>query len=284
MALSTAERLIVDGVDIRTLAKYLPKGASGATLAVPGRRGENVATVARHGSLWTPSKAFDEGQFTIPLLVRGTDDDGRVPSGSSPRRELYRRIDELVTLFSKAHALLTVQRVLPDGSTREIAAECTSAMDWEVPGAGVMARVDFTMTAPDPFWRAAAGFSTAMAAATPTTVAAGATAPLDDGTFLITGPITNPRITDVVTGAWVQYGAAISATQTLTVNAATWQLTSTGSLSTAMSLVSFSGTGGRLMRLAPDPVSRGYRAQLTGTQTSTATRLTISGRAKYLTG
>ncbi len=281
MALTSAERVIFDGVDLKTYAKNTP--SLGALLATPGRRGSNVPTAGRSGAVYTPGKLYDEASFPLPLWVIGCNDDGRIPSGSTARREFRARVDELTALFSKGSGLSELVHVQPDGSSRSLFVECIGAVDWSVTGSDPVGRVDFQLLAPDPFWRSTVDQTATLNPGT-STFFAGATAPLDDAWLSITGPITNPTITDPLTGASVRYGATVAAGQTVTIDAGYWSLTSTGGASAAFSLLTLTKTGGRLMRFVPDNVARGYRVQFSGTATSSATRLTVSGRPKYLNG
>lgn len=282
MALTTSERLTVDGVDLKTYAKNVPSLA--ATLSVPGRRGSNVPTAGRSGALWTPLKPFEEGRLILPMWVRGTDDDGHLPEGSTPRREFYRRVDELSALFTKSHSLLTIAHTLADGSVRQIAAECVAAHNWTVQGPDPLGRIDFELVTPDPFWSSATPFSVTMNPDVQTDFGGGATAPLEDAVITIVGPISNPLVWDRVSGAYIRYGAMVAAGQTVTLNAATWKMTTTGGASANYGLLNFSGSGGKLIRFAPDNVTRAYRTELQGSAKTSATKLTIAGRVKYLNG
>lgn len=112
----------------------------------------------------------------------------------------------------------------------------------------------------------------------------GSTAPFDDGTVTITGPATNPRVTDWNKGSYVQYNGVVAEGQTLVIDAANLQISGTGGLEPSLSDLQIVGMAGRMFRLIPDPINRGYAAQLSASATSSTTSLTIQGRRKYLVG
>lgn len=282
MTLTTTERLTVDGVDLKTLAKNV--STLGALLRAPSRRGGNAVVAGRSGVVRTPDKLYDVVTFALPMWVVGCDDNGVIPTGSTDRIEFYKRVDELTGLFNK-DGVLDVRHTLPDTTVRQADCECLTIMDFTTDGVSPIGKVSVELQNLNACWAdVSAVTSTLAVGATAATAFNGATAPLDDGTYVITGPVTNPRITDSAkTSAWVQYNGTVAALQTLTINAATWAVTGGGGMTANIANLVMAGTTGRLMRLTPT-AARGYAPQLSGSTTTAATTLAVTGRRKYLVG
>lgn len=283
MANTTTEIITVEGVSLKTYAKNIETLA--ATLKSPGIRGSNALAALRSGSVYSPFKPHDEGNMVWPMWVQGTDDDGNVPGGSTARREFYKRVDELVRLFHKPEGLLDVRHTLPDGTIRQCLAEMVNEWNFTTEGVNPKGLVTVELGIPASYWQDVSTTSSGKIATIGAywTYLTGATAPLDDATYTITGPITNPVILDEKSGASLSYGGAITGSQTLVINADTFSVTGTGGLTPNLANLTLSKTGGRLMRLVPDASLR-YRPRLNGTGTSGATGLTIVGRKKFLVG
>lgn len=283
MVSTTVETLTVDGVNLKTLAKNIQTLA--ATLRSPGKRGANAIVAQRDGSLWTPYKPNEEGLVVLPMWVLGCDDDGAIPVGSSDRKEFFKRVDELTHLFDKDYALLDVRHTLPDGTVRQALCECVESLDFTTQGASPIGLVSVALANPAAFWQDVANTTQAssLVGGAPWVWASGGTAPVNDGTYTITGPITTARVTDPTSGAYVEYSAVVAAGQNLIINAGTFVVTGTGGLVPDLTKISYSATGNRLMRMTPDP-TRQYRVSLTGTGTTAATQLSISGKRKYKVG
>lgn len=281
MTVTTSEDLTVEGVSVKTLAKNVETLA--ATLRAPGKRGANPVAALRSGSIFSAFKPHDDGNMVWPMWVRGCDDNGLIPSGTA-RTQFFSRIDELTSLFDKPHGLLDIRHTLPDVSVRQCFAECVQSMDFSTYGMNPIGLFAVELSIPGSYWQDVADTAPAKntTVGSAWTFATGGTAPMDDATYTIAGPITNPRITDEYTGAYVQYNGALTAGQTLVLNAGTFAVTATGITPNLANLI-MSNTGGRLMRLVPDASLR-YRPILSGSGTATGVGLTIVGKRKFLVG
>jgi hypothetical protein len=281
MTATTTEDITVESVSLKTYAKNIE--TLGATLRAPSKRGANAQSAMRSGGLWTPYKPHDEGNMVWPMWVVGTDDNGAIPSGTE-RTWFYTRVDELTALFDKPHGLLDIRHTLPDASIRQAFCECVGILDFTTQGANPIGKVQVELGIPGSYWQdvnnTAPAKNTTVGSAW--TFATGGTAPMDDATYTIDGPITNPRITDEYTGAYVQYNGALTAGQQLVLNASTFAVTATGITPNLANLVMV-GTAGRLMRLVPDASLR-YRPILSGSGTAAGVGLTIVGKRKFLVG
>lgn len=283
MTATTTETLTVDGVNLKTLAKNISTLA--ATLRAPGKRGSNALVADRDGSIWTPYKSTDEGSVILPMWIRGCDDDGLIPGGSTARREFYKRVDEITRLFSKDYALLDVRHTLPDTTIRRALCECVEVLDFTTQSPNPLGKVTVALVNPDAYWRdVVATVTQSFTINTDWTWATGGTAPVNDALFKITGPITDAVVKDMVSGCYFKYAAAIPALQRLALNADTFSIGGDGTgFNPDMSKVTYWRTGGRFMRLVPNSLGQ-YVVQLQGTGTTGATKLEITGYKKYQVG
>jgi hypothetical protein len=276
-------RLTVDGVDLKTYAKNVETLAS--TLRTPARRGANAVTAGRSGVIRTPDKLHEAPVYTWPMWVVGCEDDGTVPTDSSEAIEFRRRVDELSLLLDK-DGVLDVRSWQPDGSVRQADCECISALDFTTVGVNPIGRFSVEIQNLNAYW-ADVNHSTATLAPGERVMPAfdGATAPLDDASLIITGPATNPRVSDYYKAtAYVQYNGVVAEGQTLTLSGSEFTLTGSGGLSPQLSDLQVVGMAGRIFRLTPNSTTGGYSAKFTASATSATTSLEITGRRKYLVG
>lgn len=282
MTLTTTERLTVEGVDLKTYAKNVTTLA--AMLRVPGRRGANAVVAGRSGSILRGYKPFEEAVYTWPMWVRGSDDDGNIPGGSTTRREFYKRVDELTRLFTKDSGVLDVQHTLPDGTIRQAFLEVRSVIDFTTRGINPMGRFQVELANPAVFWRDINTTSvTDTTSALTVNFGAGGTAPIEDAVITFTGTLNNPVFTDAFGGAVVTYAKTVGAGHTLVLNAETSQVTAGGGHVLDMTKLTFSKTNGRLMRFSPHAVNGGYRLVVTGTGFSGG-QVNVVSRRKFLVG
>jgi hypothetical protein len=286
--------ILVDGVRLDTLAYGVTEhrvqvaAVRAGDLAVPGADG----VVA---SVWDDS---EPAYYGLTMQVRGRDDDGAVPGGSSAKAEFDKNLDEIIHLFrGSPHRLKTITQERPGGNRRAlvkvvdvIAPDESNAWD---------AEVAVSCLIPGSYWEdeATADWSQAGAVsgtAYAVTTLAGATAPIHDGVILVTGPVTNPVVTDPYTGAQVSLAAAVPAGDAWRLNCATWSSrTGTGlTLASAdttgtdrTALTSFQGGSSRYLSMVPERTARNtrrVRLTLTGTGLTGATALAVRARRKYL--
>lgn len=283
MTLTTAETITVNGVALNTLAKNV-ESLTGR-LTGPARRTQNLLMPGRHGAIWTPRKRFDQGLITLPMWVKGCDDDGSIPTGSSARKEFYKRIDELTGLFGNQD-LLDIRHTLPDGSVRQCFAEVLDVIDMTVVGVSPLALFGVSLNIPSSFWQdlfpLSQGF-TGTVDIKQITLFAGGTAPMDDLVYTVVGPITSMRLTDEIAGGdtWFQYNGAIGAGQGMIIDAGQWTLVGTGGYVPDYSLAQHLGDS-RWLSLTPSLPNP--KIHMTGTGKTAATSLTVAGRRKYMVG
>ena len=113
---------------------------------------------------------------------------------------------------------------------------------------------------------------------------AGSSAPIYDARILITGPISNPKVTDVASGAWAKLTADIAAGDAMLLDCKNWlayrgdSTLDAGDVG-ATGLLSTSG-GPYMLPLTPqitatDPAVRRVRLSVTGTGFTSATGLSV---------
>lgn len=295
MVNTSARPIAVDGVRLDTLAWNITK----INRAMAARRSADQEVPGRDGLIPSLNDTLEAPTFGLEMFVMGTDADGAVPAQG--KADTFRdNLDELVHLFGKRHALLEIQETVKAGVTRRAWAKVTDSIqpDLNTPGSSGMFTVGFTL--PYAMWEdvAAQDWNGTLGAATGTvqevTTLQDATERITDAILLVTGPITNPRITDQATGAYVELQAALAAGQFWRVNVGTWATRygaglGLGSADTTgtdgVALTRFGGTPNQAHFLPLTPVrdtgERRVKVALSGTGITAATRLSVRARRKY---
>ena len=271
------ESWTVDGVNLSTVAYDITSRDGMDT--VPAVTGSNVSANQSHGERWV-RKFYAGARKTLVMWVsskdrttglEGTDLDDK-------RKNLDANIDYLTLLFSRRNKLLTVSRTLSDGTIRVAKAEVVTAIDPMTVGLA-HGKFSVELYIPEGFWRDAASstlLSSAPGSNLVVTGAAGATAPMQDLQFVITGPATNPRITDVESGSYFQYNGTISAGNTLTVNNSTMTISGSGVVLGNMIHV------GETNWVTLYPSISGIKVTFTASSTTGATKVDIIGKRAFL--
>jgi hypothetical protein len=275
--ITTAETVTANGVVLNTLA-YNIRTLTGR-LRTPARRGGNIAVPARHGAIRTPGKRYDQGQVVLSMWVVGADVDGRVPTSGPARARLLQHADMLTRIF--ATDTVELVRTRPDGSQRRLLGEVDESIDFTSMAGGSRAEFAVALTVPGAFWTDTADVTASFAGEGAWSVAEfdGATAPCDELAVTWTGG-TNPRVQ--AGGVWLQYSAVLAATESITLDCATWALSGGGGLVPDHSRVDHAGDG-RWFVLPPGVTSSTPSVEVTQTGTGAMTTQLV-GRRKYLIG
>jgi hypothetical protein len=252
------------------------------TLSLPERVGENVPVPGRHGMVRAPRKKYGGRIAPFEIQVRGVTAAGLVPA--DPRAQVYANLRELGAALAVDAAPLV--HVLPDGSQRQVTAECRAAVEPTRAKLGTLVRIPVAFESHEAFWRALATTTVG-----PFGLTTGSTRLLtefatSDGTIddpVITfGSGSNPVLTDVATGVFIAYDDVIGAGRTLVLNCATWQGSGTGGLVFDRTKLRVSAGEGRWFAL--DPV-RGSAPTVRLTHTGGGSmQVTIAARQSWLFG
>lgn len=295
MANTSDRPITVDGVRLDTLAWNVEK----VTRATAARRSANVQVPGVDGVIPSLNDPLEPALFGLDMWLRGTDLDGVTPAGGS-RTTFRQNLDELLHLFGKRHALLEVREQVDGiGTERRTLAKVVDTIAPDVSEHGGTGRFSVSLELPYGVWEdvAASDWNSGQVAsgtAVEVTTLQGATERVADAVVLVTGPVTNPRVTDPVSGAWVQLNQALTGTQFWRVNMATWSSRfgtglTFGSADTTgtdgAGSTQFGGTRNQAVFLpltpARDTGARRVKVALSGTGITTATRIGVRARRKY---
>lgn len=271
------ESWVVDGVNLSSVAYDITSRDGMDT--VPAVSGSNVSTAQSHGERWV-RKYYTAARKQLIMWVSSKDRTTGVDGTDldTKRANLDANIDYLVTLFARRNKLLTVSRTLSDGTIRVARAEVITAMDPVQVGLA-HAKFSVELYIPEGFWRDAANstlLSSAPGSNLVVTGAAKATAPMQDLQFVITGPATNPRITDVESGSYFQYNGTIAGGNTLTVNNSNMTISGSGvSLGNMVHV-------GETNWVTVYPSIAGVLINFSASGTSGATKVDVIGKKAFL--
>ncbi len=139
----------IDDAPLQTFAYGVQLISEGHGL--PPIRGSNTIIPFRHGSK-AYTKYYGERRISLAMYVIGGQPSGIPPERDTAFSELYANLDEIRKLFGRRDSLLTLKRVLPDGSERTAEVEVVGTMDFDNVR-GALARFVVDMAMPDPFWK-----------------------------------------------------------------------------------------------------------------------------------
>lgn len=294
MTFTSNRPLAIDGVRLDTLAWNIEM----IQRTVAGRRGADLEVPGLDGARPSLNDPLSPAMLGLGMFVRGTDADGVVP-GPGAAATFQANLDELVHLFGKRHALLDVQQTQADGSIRRAWAKVLDTITPEVNTPGSAARFSVGLSIPAGVWEDVntTDWTSGQITSGQTVEAVplrGGTERIQDAILLVQGPITNPRITDPATGAYVQLNQALSSTAYWRVNVGTWSTRYGAGL--GLGSADTTGTNGHastvyggtrrqtaFLPIVPERVAgvRAYRLALSGTAITTATRLSVRARRKF---
>jgi hypothetical protein len=234
-----------------------------------------------HGEFWYP-QYFTATTKKLTIFVSSNNPStGAAPTSVDQGRQFFdANLDALTLLFQRRRNLSSLVRQLSSGASRlALVTVCAPYSPELVPVTNGLVTVELTL--PDGFWRDASDSTLVTTFAPGTgTVLSGATAPMNDLEFDITGPVTNPRVTDNESGSWVQYNGTVAATNVLKIFNTTMNISGTGFTPT---LVNMQHSGdSNWLTLYPTVVNNGANITFGGTSTTGATNLAVIGHKKYM--
>lgn len=248
--------------------------------STPPVRGDFAPVAGAHGGLDSGRRKFGPGSFTLNMWL------GAPFAGS--RGDVEVAWDTLLRAIAQPHRLATYVRTLAGGSQRRCFARMTNVLTPQAIGQRAE-RFAAEFGVPAAFWTDLADTTDATVAGTALpqdltlTSKDGATGPMGDLVYTITGPITNPQVmlmSDLTLTDYFRYGGAVGAGQTLVVNTGTWAVTGTGGLAPDGSLLTF--TGDRYLEVTPARPGVVPAVRLIGTGGGGTTRLAVTGKRSFL--
>ena len=260
---------------------------SGFEYATPALRGTTARMPFRSGSIPRFNRAYEPGEFALNMWIIGGNTDGSLPTTYAGQRAAFdANFAAVLAACTKQNNVIMLKRTYNGVSVRAEALPTADSMSVAMQAARTRSEVTFTFELVDAFWEdATATTQSATAGATlPKTLDltgyAGATAPLEDAVVTVTGPITNPRVTDAETGVWVQYTGTVAAGASWVVDSGAFT-SKVGSTSVRAA----TSHGGHARFLYVPPLRTGAtspRLTLTGSAGGTGTQMSVVYRRKYL--
>lgn len=276
----------VDGVPLSSMAYDVEASASRRSLGAARITGD-VYLPDTHGVI--PGTAVhDTKDLALSMWVIGADSSGNVPTDGSQLALYEASLDKLIGLFGQRHKILTVSMTTGLSTVRQARARVVQAFapSEDLQGAVPLAKFTVILELIDGMWQdPSVGSSTHTGRTTflPAFLIGG-TGPIADAKFTIAGPVTNPRLTNPVTGAWCQWTGNVNTGESLVIDCAAWTVKK-GSTS-VMSGFSYSAASGSFLELTPRLSAAGVwevPVQVGGTQLSGGEpKLTIEARRKFL--
>lgn len=239
--------------------------------------GENVVLPTRSGQKWM-AKQIGQGSVVLSVWLAGANE-----------IDLVRAWENIVRTAAPTHRMVTLRKVMPDGSVRTCKAELTGGIE-PIPVGRMAMRATLQFNVPAGVWESVATYTYASPAGAtlPITLALpdlmDSTGPMESLTLDIAGPVIDPVIRDMSPmdgGHWVKYKGTVPDQCSLRLDCRTWEVTAVGSWTAAEAKVTTSGR--RFMTLYPQPASRAQppTLRLEGTTVTTQPRLTVSARAAF---
>lgn len=238
-----------------------------------------------HGEFWYPQYFTAATRLLTMFVTQNDQSTGASPTSIDVARQNFdKNLESLTLLFQRRRNLATLLRNRSDGTTRKALVTVDAVIQPSlVPITNALLTVELTF--PDPFWwdstdtilatlpAAFSGVVTGMA---------GCTAPVNDMQFNITGPVTNPRVTDNESGSWFQYNGTIAAGKTLVVHNVNMSIDD-GGTGWSPALVNMQHAGdSNWLTLYPTQTGGGVNITFGGSATTGATALALSGHRKYM--
>ena len=259
---------------------------SASVLSTPALRGEHLTLAQRSGVIPTMNRPRDPAEFGFNMWVIGCNTDGSMPATRTLRRQVFdTNLNTLLRIFTQDQKLIRFKYENASGN-RVADGLVTDVIQLTTMMARQRGEFPVTFMIPDVYWRDEATSSTSSTANStlpkdlPLTHLVGGTAPVDDALITVAGPITNPRVTDLETGTWVQYTGTVPAGQSWVVDSAAFTSKVNG-----VSVRGATSHGGhpRFMYIPPRYNSTNTpTVRLTGSAGGTTTQITVSSYRKHL--
>lgn len=272
------------------------------SVAMPSLR--TISTPNTDGALWTPQGVHGAPLFTVVLRIigQGADVDARNASAEAA-------VDQWSAIVSQPRVSIRHQMYASGAGANRYATGRISSFEPENEWKGERSVIKLTMIfeIPGVFWTDAQPGTwninqsyPAVSLGSTYTIDTDGNGPVLAGQVKVTGPISNPTITDLGSGDWIQYAGSVGAGQAVRFDLDTLRaysgstaavtFSATG-LTVASQFVNIGGSGQYVpssFRLLPRwvasgeaPSNAGVGIRLTGSGSTSATELDIRGQRGY---
>lgn len=281
---TTDEVVVVNGLCLNTVAwsvttkngRYNPAPVRGEDLTFPGSDGKT----------FVPNKPIDSGLWTLSMFLLGQNVDGTVPIGGGMRAAFDYNYGLLLRQVLNNQSPVTIYAWQPDGTVRTTQATLIGASpEPAVNMGGRRAEFSLTFDILSGLWE---DYIPTTISGTPSAAWSAQTlsldnlssgsAPINDSTIVVAGPITNPKVTNNDTGTWVQYTGTVGNGSYWTINCDTWS--STVGASSVLANTTHGGHA-RFVVIGPGDMFNPPSLTLTGSGTTAATNLSVTATRKH---
>jgi hypothetical protein len=290
----TSYPVTVDGTRLDSAAW----GIEARTRSTAPTRPADVALPGVDGVSASLNDDLDQMTRVYSMWVLGTDGDGVIPGGSNAMAQCLANVDQLSFIFGVRHRLIDVQEVVDAaGTVRQYWGKINEPIVPEI-RAGGLGKFTVSINIPSGVGQDVSTSDFTKSTMTSgvfyeVTTLTGSTGPINDAILTLQGPVNNPIITDMTTGAYVQLSANLGASDVWRINCGTWATRYGAGLTFASAdtagtngdpVTQFGGGGSIFLRMRP-ALSGGLRKvqlSVTGTSMTTATTLGVRARKKFL--
>lgn len=271
------EPIVANGLCLNNLAWNISKNTG--ILSIPAMRGENTTIPGRRGQTFVKNKPVDVGAFSLQMWVLGCMPDGTMPAYGEMRRLFDYNYNQLVQNIMSTTSVIKFVVWQTDGTARTASGTIGSVVTPEMTAGSRRAELSISFDILEGVWADVLSTSITGTAGAHWSndimllnQLAGGTAPIEDSVITITGPITNPRITDAVSGTWVQYNGTLSSSDSLVIDCGQW----TSKLNGVSVLSNTQHYGhNRFLVIDNGGLNRVPQFTMTGTSTGTGTNINV---------
>ncbi len=283
---TTDEVVVVNGYCLNNLAWNIT--TKNGRYSVPGTRGDDYTLPGVSGKVFVPNKPLDTGLFTLSMFVLGAYPDGSIPPAPAQRMALQHNLEQIFRQCFSTSYLVTLYQWHPSGAVRVSQGTMagSSANDVSMFMGGRRAELSLAFEIMSGVWT---DYLPATVAGTPSaswsnqtlslTALRGGTANIEDSVVTVTGPITNPIVSNTATGTSVKYTGTVPSGQTWVIDSG--QYTSKVNGTSILSNTTHSGHA-RFLVIDSGDAFNPPTVTLTGSGTSSVTNLSVTATRKHL--
>lgn len=262
---------------------------------MPGLKSPAVQIPGRTGDVYYRGRRRGPGAVYLSMYVQECDEDGFVPADAYPK--FLENIDSLFSLFNTRFSQIAIREYIDPVSEgnlnafnyREAICEVEMSIAPELRGR-YWGQLVVECKINDGSWREKTVNTINVGAAVGThnlTALAGSTEDIEDAILSLTGPITNPKITDPLTGHYIQLNQTVAAGTQWVIDCRTWASV----IGTGLNFNATAGTNVTAQTVSSGPFAPSLygisadimpKMALAGTGLSGATLLQVRARRRFL--